>query len=170
MKINPSHICQFAGNGPVMTTLRNCPNGDHFDAKQQIQCNDPSHAKLAAHHNVHPDRGDVIGASEARTALTHFVNRHFDNPGDKSRASIPASQYDDDIILADYITQRESVAAALASALGQLETLDAQWREESRAYLRSIGLAESTTHVQRKCADSLAPIIAELERATGAKE
>lgn len=66
---------------------------------------------------LHPFRVTRITKAEAQEALQHFVNLHFWNAGQKSRASIPANQNDDDILLFDYITQREAEIAGLREEL-----------------------------------------------------
>jgi hypothetical protein len=59
---------------------------------------------------LHPRRFTRITEEQARAAVSRFANRHFNNPGEKSRATIPADENDDDILLMDYISQRENDA------------------------------------------------------------
>src|SRR5216683_3035060 len=66
---------------------------------------------------MHPRRKEPITHDQARLSLLRFVNTHFNNPGEKSRASIPASQWDDDILLGDYIEQQAAQAASQASRI-----------------------------------------------------
>ena len=67
---------------------------------------------------MHPDRKTRITREEAVKALQGFINRHFNQNRDNwSRASIPAHPEDNDILLSDYITQREAEVAALEQQL-----------------------------------------------------
>ncbi len=58
---------------------------------------------------MHPNRKTIITHEQARQAVQKFTNLHFNNPGPKSRASIPAHEDDTDILLNDYITQQCSL-------------------------------------------------------------
>lgn len=49
-----------------------------------------------------------ITHERARESAQRLINSHFNNP-DKARVSIPArSDYDDDLIIMEYINQQES--------------------------------------------------------------
>lgn len=64
-----------------------------------------------------------ISHDEARQMLSRFINSHFNNPGEKARASIPARpKYDDDLRMIAYINQqreRDAKFAAFADENGE---------------------------------------------------
>lgn len=105
----------------------------------------------AAQPQTHPDRKTRITHEQARTAVQHFANRHFNNPGEKSRATIPAHQDDDDILLMDYITQQEFTSA-------QPQEVPAEQREENREEKAYRLVVESGKQIHSSdCATSIAP-------------
>jgi len=112
---------------------------------------------------VHPHRTTRITEDEARESLKRFVNRHFDNAGDKSRTSIPTHQDDDDIRLNDYITQMEAALVAaqeeIASALSLINkhltgrkyvSLDDAIRQVIQAYITTDGSCKVVEEENRK--------------------
>jgi hypothetical protein len=104
--------CELQGAAaPICTATAMDPNRKVFFA-----CTCGKDAAPPVARSVHPKRRTVITHDQARAALQRFINRHFNNPGEKSRASIPAHQDDDDILLSDYITQREALGHLLLTA------------------------------------------------------
>jgi hypothetical protein len=59
----------------------------------------------------------TIPHEEARAAISRLVDGHFDNPGrEHGRFGIPARpDYDDDLVLMAYVSQREAAEAAAPS-------------------------------------------------------
>lgn len=68
-----------------------------------------------------------ISHDEARQMLSRFINSHFNNPGEKARASIPARpKYDDDLRMIAYINQqreRDAKFAAFADENARLRSV-----------------------------------------------
>ena len=77
---------------------------------------------------MHPKQVARITEAQARAAVQRFANRHFNNAGEKSRASIPAAADDDDILLMDYITQREAAATGTDSSGNPANDTDSKGR------------------------------------------
>jgi hypothetical protein len=50
-------------------------------------------------------RGRPVTHEEARTAARRLINSHFHNP-DTARIQIPASPFDDDLTICDYIDEQ----------------------------------------------------------------
>lgn len=64
----------------------------------------------------------TISHDEAREIAQRFINMHFNNEGEHSRASIPADQErDDDLLICAYIAQRRREETALSSRVRALE-------------------------------------------------
>lgn len=72
-----------------------------------------------------------VSVEEAREALQRFVNSHFDNPGEKARASIPADpRRDDDIRLGAFIARAEKAFAELKRLRIACDALVEAWDED----------------------------------------
>lgn len=80
-------------------------------------------AKFAANDAEDSNAAGRISHDEARQMVSRFINSHFNNPGEKARASIPARpNYDDDLRLIAYIQQqreRDKKFAAFADENGE---------------------------------------------------